>query len=406
MKRFFTLTLVIMFSLLLFACSNEERLILYNWGEYLNPEIKELFTKETGIKVTEITFDSSQISETSMRSKNRYDIVFATTFTVDKLKDEIIDNKHMLQKINKTPIDGSDAYLKFDEADYSSDLKYLINKSKKENGGSLDYDILDYAIPYAVGTFGILYNADKVPEEKVVEMEWDIIKEDIKGTNFAIYDFPVETLSTAIFATNNTVAGVNDKVLNEALDWLNEIPRRNRDFITDGIFDEIPSGVTDLVFALSGEGGEIISRGIEDPNFNLNLKYHIPVNHGKNVWVDCMIIPRNARVDLAYKFINFLYEKKKAENGNDFYPYAYINADALGFQCPIQSVLDKQIEDVKNLRDLFEVGTLQYGYANEKLKTFIWEVGPKDELLLLPPKYRNLLDEIWLKFRALSSNLF
>lgn len=394
MKRIIAVLTLLLSTLVLYACTNAETLIIYNWGEYLEPEVVKNFTKETGIKVIEITFDSSQIAETSMRTNNRYDIAFTTEFTVDKIRKEKIGGKPMLQKIDRSRLD-------FDESIYSDGLKNLVETFKE----TLGYNIFDYAIPYTVGTFGMLYNADKISEEEVEQKEWDIIKEYKKGINYAIYDSGVELLATAIMAQGHTVKDISEKSLNEALDWLNEIDMKNRNFITDGVFDEVPGGHCDLVFALSGDAVTIISRGFEDTSFNMNLKYYIPENKGTNVWFDNIVIPRTSNTDLAYKFINYLY-KKEIIDGEEFYHNAYLNIDSIGYQSPIKEVLQRQIDDLVEYISELEDGTRLKQYAEETLHILEWSPKENDEILLLPEEFRNKVDEMWIKFRALSSNLF
>ena len=38
---------------------NSDKLVIYNWGDYIDPELLKEFTKETGIQVQYDTFDSN-----------------------------------------------------------------------------------------------------------------------------------------------------------------------------------------------------------------------------------------------------------------------------------------------------------------------------------------------------------
>ncbi len=40
-----------------------DKLVIYNWGDYIDPDLLTKFTKETGIKVQYETFDSNEAIE-------------------------------------------------------------------------------------------------------------------------------------------------------------------------------------------------------------------------------------------------------------------------------------------------------------------------------------------------------
>ena len=43
---------------------DSQKLVIYNWGDYIDPELLEQFTEETGIQVQYETFDSNEASKT------------------------------------------------------------------------------------------------------------------------------------------------------------------------------------------------------------------------------------------------------------------------------------------------------------------------------------------------------
>ena len=40
---------------------DSQKLVIYNWGDYIDPELLEKFTEETGIQVQYETFDSNEV---------------------------------------------------------------------------------------------------------------------------------------------------------------------------------------------------------------------------------------------------------------------------------------------------------------------------------------------------------
>ena len=46
---------------------NSDKLVIYNWGDYIDPELLTEFTKETGIQVQYDTFDSNEAMYTKIK---------------------------------------------------------------------------------------------------------------------------------------------------------------------------------------------------------------------------------------------------------------------------------------------------------------------------------------------------
>ena len=95
MKKAWILPIVLLF---LCACSRRdgEVVYLYNWGEYLDPGIKEDFYRETGIKVIEDNFVQNEDMYMKLKEGgSNYDVVFPSDYMVERLTSE-----GMLQEIN------------------------------------------------------------------------------------------------------------------------------------------------------------------------------------------------------------------------------------------------------------------------------------------------------------------
>ena len=119
--------------------SASDKLVIYNWGDYIDPDLLTKFTKETGIKVQYETFDSNEAMYTKIKQGGTtYDIAVPSDYTIDKMVKE-----DLLVKLDKSKIHG------FDQ----------IGSSFK--GLSFDPNN-DYSIPYFWGTVGIVYNTKLV----------------------------------------------------------------------------------------------------------------------------------------------------------------------------------------------------------------------------------------------------
>src|SRR5450830_1854210 len=83
------------------AAAQTERVVnVYNWSDYIDPEVLAQFTKETGIKVQYDTFDSNDTLETRLLAgKSGYDVVVPTAYFLQR---QIKAN--VFQKLDKSKL--------------------------------------------------------------------------------------------------------------------------------------------------------------------------------------------------------------------------------------------------------------------------------------------------------------
>lgn len=119
----------------------EGRLSLYNWGDYINPEILEKFSKEYDVKVTLDTYASNEEMLAKIQAgATGYDIVFPSVHMHD-----IMFKLGLLEKTNVNRMPG---FANIDPAAL---------RAKTDPKG-------EYCLPYAWGTVGIVYNKQKIPQ--------------------------------------------------------------------------------------------------------------------------------------------------------------------------------------------------------------------------------------------------
>ncbi|MCU0868402.1 MAG: spermidine/putrescine ABC transporter substrate-binding protein [Burkholderiales bacterium] len=119
----------------------EDKLALYNWGDYINPEILTRFTKETGIKVTLDTYASNEEMLAKIQAgATGYDIVFPSVHMHD-----IMAKLGLLARTDANTLPG---FANVDPA-------FLRAKSDPKG---------EWCVPYAWGTVGIVWNRKLVPE--------------------------------------------------------------------------------------------------------------------------------------------------------------------------------------------------------------------------------------------------
>lgn len=77
-----------------------KKVYVYNWGEYIDPDLIKKFEKETGMQVVYETFDSNEAMEAKIKNGGtHYDVAFPSEYTVQKLKRE-----HLLEPLDHQKI--------------------------------------------------------------------------------------------------------------------------------------------------------------------------------------------------------------------------------------------------------------------------------------------------------------
>src|SRR5262245_57312739 len=88
-RKFRTLAVLATFALCLsvepVAAQKERVLNVYNWSDYVDPQVLQDFTKETGIKLRYDTFDSNDTLEAKLLAgKSGYDVVVPTAYFLER----------------------------------------------------------------------------------------------------------------------------------------------------------------------------------------------------------------------------------------------------------------------------------------------------------------------------------
>ena len=123
--------------------SGAEKVIVYNWGEYLDPDVLDIFEEETGIQVVYEEYETNEIMYPKVQSGAiSYDVVCPSDYMIQRMIENDLlaeinwDNIPNIKNIGQTYMDQSKAF-------------------DPEN---------KYSVPYCWGTVGILYNKTMVDE--------------------------------------------------------------------------------------------------------------------------------------------------------------------------------------------------------------------------------------------------
>lgn len=272
-----------------------EKLVIYNWGDYIDPELLTKFTAETGIQVQYETFDSNEAMYTKIKQGGTtYDLAMPSEYMISKMLEE-----DMLVKLDKSKIQG---------------LEHI---GQEFLGLSFDPEN-DYSIPYFWGTVGIVYNqtmVDQAPEH------WEDLWREEYRNDILLVDGAREVMG---FGLNSFGYSLNskDKVeLAVTAAKLNELTPNIKAIVGDELKGYMIQGDAAIGVTFSGEASEMLD-GNED------LVYVVP-SEGSNLWFDNIVIPKTAKHQKeAYAFINFMLVPENAAQNAEYIGYATPNTSA------------------------------------------------------------------------------
>ena len=254
---------------------NDDKLVVYNWGEYIDPEVLTIFEEETGINVVYEEFETNEILYPKVSSGAiAYDVVCPSDYMIQRM----IEND-LLTEIN------------FDN------IPNIKNIGKQYMEQSRQFDPENkYSVPYCWGPVGILYNKTMVDEPV---NSWSILWDPKYKDNILMQDSVRDAFGATLKYLGYSLNSTDLDELTEAKNLLIEQKPLVQAYVIDQVRDKMIGNEAALGVIYSGEA-------IYTQKENPNLEYVIP-KEGSNIWIDSWVIPKNAEhKENAEKFINFL----------------------------------------------------------------------------------------------------
>lgn len=320
--------------------SKNRQVIVYNWGEYIDPEIIDLFEEETGIDVIYEEFETNEIMYPKIQSGAiAYDVVCPSDYMIQRM----IEND-LLAEINY---------------DHIPNLKYIGDNYMKM---SRQFDPENkYSVPYLWGTVGILYNK-KMVDEPVDS--WGILWDKKYEDSILMQDSVRDAFAVALKYLGYSLNSTDLDELEAAKNLLIEQKPLVQAYVIDQVRDKMIGGEAALGVIYSGEA-------LYCQQENPDLDYVIP-KEGTNIWIDSWVIPKNAKnVENAEAFINFLCRPDIAKMNFDYITYSIPNTagrdlieDESLRNSPIAFPDDSKLENCETFRFL--------GDDNDALYNRLW----------------------------------
>ncbi len=361
------LTLVIFSCVLLptlVACDKEssggtssgDRLVIYNWEDYIDSErndgktlldeFADYYKDKTGrsLEIVYTTFDTNETMMTKvLKGDANVDLICPSEYAIQKLMVAgcLLNHKDIKAEIQAdlTKYDISlDAMSSLSEesgkwGNIDPDIMNAIsdNFSQVQTKSGKVCDMTEYMVPYMCGTLGILYNTSVVTREELEEYGWGVLwnvqqnerlenkilmKDSVRdtyaaaifymyeydtkhGTNFLPEKYKNYTVQQLIDCTDDEMVAAAEKVLTAQRE---HISGYEVDFGKDDMINEIVYAD----FAWSGDALWAIEEGGQNDDGEDMLAYYVPPI-ASNIWYDGWCIPTSVNNKLAaMMFIDYM----------------------------------------------------------------------------------------------------
>jgi len=338
------LVAMILASALMSGCGNRDgpngRVVVYNWGEYVDPDVLKMFEEETGIRVIYDEYETNEIMYPKIESgSSNYDVLCPSDYMIQKL----IEND-LLREINFDNVPNAKQHI---------GAEYFERSREFDPTGR-------FSVPYKWGTIGILYNKTMVHEP--VD-SWAILWDQKYADSILMQDSVRDAFMVALRLNGFSMNSVNEEELTIAKDALIAQKPLVQAYVVDQVRDKMIGGEAALGVIYSGEA---LFTMWENPD----LAFAIP-KEGTNVWIDSWVIPKNSEnPENAEIFINFMARPDIALMNFEYITYSTPNVTARAMVDLEPHYYAIAFPDIANI---YGIETFRFlGQAGEELYNRMW----------------------------------
>jgi len=301
------------------AAASAGELNVYNWSDYIDPQVLQDFERETGIKVSYDVFDSNEVLETKLLTGNSgYDVVVPSAYFLERQV-----KAGVFRKLDKSQLPG------LANLDPS-----IVERAARHDPGN------EHSVVYMWGTTGIGYDAAKVkaimPDAPVDS--WRLVFDPAVVAKFAacgvsMLDDPTDMVGTALLYLGRDPNSEAEADLAAAEQLLSKIRPYLRTIHSSQYIDQLANGELCVAVGYSGDVLQARDRAAEAGK-PIDIAYSIP-REGALMWFDTLAIPADAQhPEAAHKFIDFLLRPAVAAANSNYVSYASANAAAKPLLAP------------------------------------------------------------------------
>ena len=286
-----------------------DKLNIYNWSDYVDPKTLSDFEKDTRLNIRYDYYDSNEALEAKLLTgKSGYDLVVPSVANVGR---QIKAGAY--RKIDKSLIPN-----------YANiDASLLAMMAEVDPGN-------EYAVPYFWGINTLAINTQQVKKalgtDKLPENEWDLVfnpayTRKLKSCGISYFDSAIEQIPLALHYLGKDPNSENPEDIKAAVDMMKTVRPDIKRFTSSGYIDDMATGNLCVAIGYGGDLNIAKTRARESAN-GVDIKVLVPTT-GVGVWVDSLMIPRDAQnVANAHKYINHTLDPKVAAQNGSFVTYA------------------------------------------------------------------------------------
>ena len=306
---------------------------VYNWYDYIDPDVLDIFEEETGIHVNYVNFSQNEDMYTRLSTGAEvYDVVFPSEYMIERLIKE-----DLLAELDLANIPNMENVV-----DNLLDPIY-------DPGNA-------HSIPYMWGTLGILYNTEMVTEPVT---SWTALLDEQYAGEIFMMDSVRDTVGLALKTLGYSVNSHDEDELAAAGEWL--MAQKDSGVVAGYILDQAKDMMAnnEAAMAVMYSGDALYAMEKND-----KLAYVIP-DEGSNIWVDGMCVPKaSENREAAECFINFMCRPDIAQK----------NMEYIYYSSPIKQVVE--------------------GLSDEELTSTA--MNPTDEMVARCEYYVDISDVAWM----------
>lgn len=286
-----------------------DKLNIYNWSDYVDPQTLSDFEKDARLNIRYDYYDSNEALEAKLLTgKSGYDLVVPSVANVGR---QIKAGAY--RKIDKSLIPN-----------YANiDASLLAMMAEVDPGN-------EYAVPYFWGINTLAINTQQVKKalgtDKLPENEWDLVfnpayTRKLKSCGISYFDSAIEQIPLALHYLGKDPNSENPEDIKAAVDMMKTVRPDIKRFTSSGYIDDMATGNLCVAIGYGGDLNIAKTRARESAN-GVDIKVLVPTT-GVGVWVDSLMIPRDAQnVANAHKYINHTLDPKVAAQNGSFVTYA------------------------------------------------------------------------------------
>jgi len=251
----------------------ESRLNIYNWSDYIGPEVIPAFEREFGVGVTYDTYESAEELQAKLQAGAAgYDLVVPPTDTVEAFR-----ATRLIAPLS---------------------TRYLPNRTNLAPGfRGLGHDPEDrYAIPWQWGMTGIAWRRDRIPEPP---RSWGVFLDPRFRGKATMLDDPRDVIGAFLRYRSHSANSIDPAELEGARRDAVAAKANLRAYVSAPVKAQLIGGDVWIAQLWNGDAAQAAR---EQPEISWTLP-----SEGGTLWIDSLVVPAAApHPRAAHEFINFI----------------------------------------------------------------------------------------------------